>query len=48
MRSTCGDVVRRNVESYRDQAQASAADLATVNLSMHAQVALDYFSSTHT
>jgi len=37
--------VRRNVESYRDQAQASAADLATVNLSMHAQVALDYFQA---
>src|SRR6266852_6900030 len=29
--------VRRTVESYREQAQASAADLATVNLSMHAQ-----------
>src|SRR5882757_11550967 len=28
--------VRKNVESYREQAQASAADLATVNLSMHA------------
>jgi len=37
--------VRRNVESYRDQAQASAADLATVNLSMHSQVALDYFQA---
>ncbi|HET6931516.1 MAG TPA: efflux transporter outer membrane subunit [Candidatus Acidoferrum sp.] len=37
--------VRRNVESYRDQAQASAADLATVNLSMHAQLALDYFQA---
>jgi NodT family efflux transporter outer membrane factor (OMF) lipoprotein len=35
--------VRRTVESYREQAQASAADLATVNLSMHAQLALDYF-----
>jgi NodT family efflux transporter outer membrane factor (OMF) lipoprotein len=37
--------VRRTVESYRDQAQASAADLATVNLSMHAQVALFYFQA---
>jgi len=37
--------VRRTVESYRDQAQASAADLATVNLSMHAQLALDYFQA---
>ena len=31
--------VRRTVESYREQAQASAADLATVNLSMHSQLA---------
>lgn len=37
--------VRRNVESYRAQAQASAADLATVNLSMHAQLALFYFQA---
>jgi len=37
--------VRRTVESYRDQAQASAADLATVNLSMHAQLALNYFQA---
>jgi NodT family efflux transporter outer membrane factor (OMF) lipoprotein len=37
--------VRRTVESYREQAQASAADLATVNLSMHAQLALDYFQA---
>jgi NodT family efflux transporter outer membrane factor (OMF) lipoprotein len=35
--------VRRNVESYREQAQASAADLATVNLSMHAELAIAYF-----
>ncbi len=33
------------VESYREQAQASAADLATVNLSMHADLALDYFQA---
>ena len=37
--------VRRNVESYREQAQASAADLATVNLSMHADLAIDYFQA---
>ena len=37
--------VRRTVESYREQAQASAADLAAVNLSMHAQLALDYFQA---
>jgi NodT family efflux transporter outer membrane factor (OMF) lipoprotein len=37
--------VRKNVESYRAQAQASAADLATVNLSMHADLAIDYFQA---
>jgi NodT family efflux transporter outer membrane factor (OMF) lipoprotein len=37
--------VRNNVESYREQAQASAADLATVNLSMHADLAVDYFQA---
>jgi NodT family efflux transporter outer membrane factor (OMF) lipoprotein len=37
--------IRRTVESFREQAQASAADLATVNLSMHAQVALSYFQA---
>ena len=37
--------VRKNVESYREEAQASAADLATVNLSMHADVAVDYFQA---
>jgi len=37
--------VRKNVESYREQAQASAADLATVNLSMHADLALDYLQA---
>jgi NodT family efflux transporter outer membrane factor (OMF) lipoprotein len=37
--------IRRTVESYREQAQASAADLATVRLSMHAQVALFYFQA---
>ena len=35
--------VRRTVESYREQAQASAADLATVNLSMHTQLGYYYF-----
>jgi len=37
--------VRRTVESYTAQAQASAADLATVNLSMHANLAFDYFAA---
>jgi NodT family efflux transporter outer membrane factor (OMF) lipoprotein len=37
--------IRRTVEQYRDQAQASAADLATANLSMHADLALDYFEA---
>src|SRR6202051_3198826 len=37
--------VRKNVESYREQAQASAADLATVNLSMHADLAVDYLQA---
>jgi NodT family efflux transporter outer membrane factor (OMF) lipoprotein len=37
--------VRSNVESFRAQAQASAADLATVNLSVHAQLALFYFQA---
>ena len=37
--------VRRTVESYRAQSQASAADLAAVNLSMHAQLALFYFQA---
>ncbi len=37
--------VRRTVESFREQAQASAADLATVNLSIHADLAIDYFQA---
>jgi NodT family efflux transporter outer membrane factor (OMF) lipoprotein len=37
--------VRRTVESAREQAQASAADLATVNLSMQADLAIDYFQA---
>src|SRR6201987_948591 len=37
--------VSRNVESYRAQAQASAADLAVVNLSLHANLAIDYFAA---
>lgn len=35
--------IRREVESQRSQAQATAADLATVNLSLHAQLALFHF-----
>lgn len=37
--------VSKNVESYREQAQASAGDLAVVNLSMHAALAVDYFAA---
>jgi NodT family efflux transporter outer membrane factor (OMF) lipoprotein len=35
--------VHRQVESARAQMQTSAADLATVNLSLHAELAMDYF-----
>jgi NodT family efflux transporter outer membrane factor (OMF) lipoprotein len=37
--------VRKSVESSRELAQASAADLATINLSMHADLAIDYFQA---
>jgi NodT family efflux transporter outer membrane factor (OMF) lipoprotein len=37
--------VSKNVESFREQAQASAADLAVINLSMHSTLAVDYFAA---
>jgi NodT family efflux transporter outer membrane factor (OMF) lipoprotein len=37
--------VSKNVESYREQAQASAADLAVINLTIHADLAIDYFAA---
>jgi len=37
--------VSKSVESYREQAQASAADLAVVNLTMHADLAMGYFAA---
>jgi NodT family efflux transporter outer membrane factor (OMF) lipoprotein len=37
--------VSKNVESYREQAQASAADLAVINLTMHADLAIDYYAA---
>jgi NodT family efflux transporter outer membrane factor (OMF) lipoprotein len=35
--------VRRTVSASREEAQATAGDLATVNLSVHAELAYDYF-----
>ena len=35
--------VRRNVEAAHENAQASAADMANLDLSLHAELALDYF-----
>ena len=34
--------IRRTVSAAREEAQATAADLATASLSLHAELALDY------
>jgi NodT family efflux transporter outer membrane factor (OMF) lipoprotein len=36
--------IGRNVNAAGDEAQASASDLATVDLSLHAELAVDYFN----
>ena len=35
--------VRRTINASREEAQATAADLATASLSLHAELAIDYF-----
>jgi NodT family efflux transporter outer membrane factor (OMF) lipoprotein len=35
--------VRRTISAAREEAQATAADLQTANLSLHAELAMDYF-----
>ncbi|MCU1250265.1 MAG: efflux system, outer rane lipoprotein NodT family, partial [Edaphobacter sp.] len=35
--------VRRTVSASREETQASAADLQTANLSLHSELAVDYF-----
>ena len=35
--------IRRSIEAAREEARASAADLETIRLSVHAELALDYF-----
>jgi NodT family efflux transporter outer membrane factor (OMF) lipoprotein len=35
--------VRRNISASREAAQASAGDLATLSLSLHSELAIDYF-----
>lgn len=35
--------IRRSIEAAREQAQATAADLETIRLSLHAELALDFF-----
>ena len=42
-KSTCGGGFRRSVSASREEAQATAADLQTASLSLHAVLAIDYF-----